>query len=144
MTAYIPEVLRREVRERARNRCEYCLIAEGYGIKPHEVDHIHAEKHGGATDSPNLCLSCLDCNRHKGTDLCSLDEETGEVISLYHPRQQRWADHFRLDGTRIEALTATGRVTLRLLAINDSERIEEREDLRQLGLYPESPQTPPE
>ena len=43
---YIPEALRRLVRERANERCEYCLFHERYTVKRHEIDHIYAEKHG--------------------------------------------------------------------------------------------------
>src|SRR5258708_7210058 len=112
---YIPEVLRRQVYERAKGRCEYCFIGELLSIKPHEIDHIYAEKHGGVTVIDNLCLSCLDWNRYEGSDLCSLDNLTAIITSLFHPRQDDWYNHFRLDGVVIEPLTAIGRVTVRLL-----------------------------
>ena len=37
---YVPAELRRLVRERARARCEYCLIPESAVFAPHEIDHI--------------------------------------------------------------------------------------------------------
>jgi len=80
--SYIPESLRQFVYERAKGRCEYCLIRDDDVYSPHEVDHIYAEKHGGATTEANLCLSCFDCNRHKGSDLTSLDPDTGEIARL--------------------------------------------------------------
>lgn len=134
---YISAVLRRLVYDRANGRCEYCLLAEKYTIKRHEADHIYAEKHGGATVDANLCLSCFDCNRYKGSDLCSIDESTGEIITLFHPRNDVWEDHFRLmkDG-RIEPLTARGRVTVKLLNFNTDERVEERRILIRLNRYP--------
>ncbi len=55
---YIPERLRREVRNLARRRCEYCLLDERCAGKPHEADHICAEKHGGETVLGNLCEGC--------------------------------------------------------------------------------------
>jgi 5-methylcytosine-specific restriction endonuclease McrA len=55
--------------------------------KQHEGDHVVAEKHGRTTLEANLCLSCFDCNRHKGSDLASLDVETGNIILLFHPRR---------------------------------------------------------
>jgi len=58
--------LRREVRERAKERCEYCLLAELQAFFPHEPDHLIALKHGGETTSANLALACFDCNRFKG------------------------------------------------------------------------------
>jgi hypothetical protein len=84
---YIPEYLRREVYERASGQCEYCLIDERFTVKRHEVDHIRAEKHFGLTVSANLCLSCFDCNRHKGSDLSSVDPISDEVVTLFHPRR---------------------------------------------------------
>lgn len=136
--SYVTEGMRRIVNIRAFGRCEYCLIHEQYAMKPHEVDHIYAEKHGGETAEFNLCLSCLDCNRYKGSDLCSLDSVTGQIIALFHPRKEQWSDHFQLNGAIIEPLTPTGRVTLRLLRSNDQERIAERETLIKMNRYPVS------
>jgi hypothetical protein len=70
---YFPESLRQQVRERAQGNCECCLLHERYALKTHEVDHIRAEKHGGMTELENLCLSCFECNRQKGSDLSSVD-----------------------------------------------------------------------
>ena len=74
---YIPPALRRLVYERAGGCCEYCLIPETAVFAGHEIDHIIAQKHGGPTDADNLALSCAVCNKHKGSDLASLDPETG-------------------------------------------------------------------
>jgi hypothetical protein len=136
MTSYIPTALRREVYERAAGRCEYCRIHEDDSYMPHEVDHIYAEKHGGETTESNLCLACTICNRRKGSDLASLDPETGEITPLFHPREDSWETHFRLSEGVIEPLTAQGRVTIRLLNMNTRERIIERRLLIILGRYP--------
>src|SRR5947209_10966433 len=114
---YVPVALRRLVRARAADCCEYCLVAERLALAVHWVDHIVAEKHGGQTEEANLALSCVLCNQHKGSDLTSIDPETGEITPLFHPRCHRWLDHFRFAGGTLEALTATGRVTLRLLQL---------------------------
>lgn len=61
MATSIPERLRRQVRERAGGRCEYCLIPEADMYYPHEPDHSIAEKHGGPTSlisPPRLCRVC--------------------------------------------------------------------------------------
>ncbi len=126
------------MRARADVRCEYCLVPERLTLAPHWVDHIIAEKHGGQTEEDNLALSCALCNQHKGTDLASIDPDTGQVAPLFHPRHERWADHFVLVGSRVEGLTATGRVTVRLLQLNHPDRIDERELLLRLGLLPPS------
>ena len=130
---YIPAAMRKAVRERAHDCCEYCLIPEAMAFSPHWIDHIVAEKHGGATDPDNLAYSCVVCNQAKGTDLTSIDPETGAIVPLFNPRKDRWADHFKLGDGRIEPLTAVGRVTVRLLKLNEAHRVEEREQLIAAG-----------
>lgn len=66
----------------------------------------------------NLALSCLSCNRHKGSDLTSFDPVTGDVTRLFDPRSQVWAEHFELDRGRIRGLSAIGRTTVMLLKFN--------------------------
>jgi hypothetical protein len=132
----IPEPLRRFVQERARQRCEYCLMPEFAVVTRHEPDHIIAEKHGGLTQPENLAWSCFFCNRHKGSDIASIDPMTLRIVSLFNPRQQQWRRHFRLDGPRIEPLTASGRTTSVLLRFNSAERIDERKRLMASGSYP--------
>ncbi len=127
MSLYIPVELRRVVYERAGGRCEYCLIPETAVLVAHQIDHIISQKHGGLTESDNLALSCTLCNKYKGSDLASLDPVTGEIIPLFHPRRDRWLDHFRLNDAQFIPLTPKGRVTVRLLQLNNPERIEERE-----------------
>jgi HNH endonuclease len=93
---YVPVALRRLVRERAGERCEYCLTPERLTLAAHWVDHIVAEKHGGRAEEGNLALSRVLCNQHKGSDLTSIDPETGQIAPLFHPRRDAWPDHFRL------------------------------------------------
>lgn len=134
---YINAGLRREVIERAGNCCEYCLTNTEDRAIDFAIDHVIAEKHGGATKSENLCLSCYWCNSYKGSDLSSVDWESDEaIVLLFNPRKQVWAEHFQLDGFHIRPLTATGRVTVALLQLNATERIKERDLLIQLGTYP--------
>jgi 5-methylcytosine-specific restriction endonuclease McrA len=133
---HIPAALRRLAYDRAQGRCEYCGIHYEDVYQTHEVDHIYAEKHAGQTIEVNVALSCHFCNRHKGTDLASLDPLTGDVVRLYHPRFDQWHEHFKHSRARIEPLTAIGRVTASLLHFNDSERLIERHLLIILGRYP--------
>lgn len=133
---YIPDALRRQVIERARQRCEYCLIHQQDSLYTHEVDHIIPEKHRGETSVNNLCLACLECNRHKGSDFGSFDPETGQITPLFNPRQQAWSDHFRLEGARIIPLSPEGRVTVFVLNLNDEIRIRARQALLEAGRYP--------
>jgi hypothetical protein len=136
---YISADLRRQVWAISKGNCEYCLINSQYTLKIHEVDHIRAEKHGGATTFENLSLSCFDCNRQKGSDLSSVDPLTDEVVALFHPRREKWDEHFRLadDGT-LEGKTAQGRVTVILLEFNNPERVTLRAALMSLGRYPDT------
>ena len=133
---YIPEALRRQVTERAGECCEYCLLPQEFSLYSHEVDHIIAEKHRGRTVVENLCLACLECNRAKGSDFGSFDPETGAIILLYNPRQQRWSEHFLLEGARIVRLSPEGRVTAFVLKLNDEIRVRARQVLLEAGQYP--------
>ena len=138
-TTYISAALRREVIERADQCCEYCRLSQDDIFFAFEIDHVIAEKHGGATRTENLCLSCPECNAFKGSDIASVDWAQGEIIvALYHPRQQRWDDHFQVDLTsgHIEALTETGRVTIFLLHLNNLDRIMDRKLLIDVNRYP--------
>jgi hypothetical protein len=103
---------------------------------PHECDHIVALKHGGETNAENLCLSCGHCNRHKGSDLTSIDPLTGEVTLIFNPRRDIWQDHFRLNGAIIEGITANGRTSVRMLRFNHDEQVAFRESLIRVGRYP--------
>ena len=125
----ISAALLREVRERAEERCEYCLLAESQAVFPHEPDQLIALKHGGETTSANLALACFDCNRFKGSDIASVDTLTGELVALFNPRKQVWSEHFELRGGMIVPLTPVGRVTERLLQLNLGSRVEVRERL---------------
>ena len=136
--SYIAEALRQQVIDRAQGRCEYCLIHQQDSLYMHEIDHVIPEKHRGVTSLENLCLACLDCNRHKGSDFASFDPETGEVALLFNPREQNWTDHFRLDGAEIVPISAAGRVTVFVLQLNDPMRLRARQGLLAAGRYPVS------
>lgn len=133
----IPAPLRRLVVERANEKCEYCLISQNFSIYTHEVDHIIATKHGGQTTAENLALSCLSCNRHKGTDLATFDSLTNELTLLFNPRLQNWTEHFSLQSNaHIVGKTSTGRATAFLLMFNRSTTVLNRQTLITQNLYP--------
>jgi hypothetical protein len=135
---YILEALRRLVIDRAKNCCEYWLLPQDAKLFSFEIDHIVAEKHRGNTSEDNLCLACIDCNRHKGSDFASFDENSEDIARLFNPRRDQWRDHFKFDGATIKPLTATGRVTVFLLQLNDEQRIDERTMLIAANRYPPS------
>ncbi|HMC64857.1 MAG TPA: HNH endonuclease signature motif containing protein [Gemmataceae bacterium] len=124
------------MRGRAHGRCEYCLIHEEDSVLGHVPDHIMACHHGGQTRAENLAWSCYLCNHLKGSDVASVDLETGRVVRLFNPRKDRWSRHFRLAGARIVPLTAVGRVTEYLLQFNDTWNVEARQALIENGRYP--------
>jgi len=134
--ARVPAALRRRVIERAADRCEYCRFPQDASFLAFEVEHIVAEKHGGATTADNLALACPFCNRHKGTDLGSLDPETGRLTPLFNPRSQSWDEHFELDGPLITPRTAVGRATVAILRLNHTDRLLERGSLIRTGRFP--------
>ena len=129
--------LRSLVAQRAGFRCEYCRIAEDDAAFSHEVDHVVSRQHAGETSPENLAYACMICNRYKGTNVAALDA-SGAVVRLFHPRLDRWEDHFHLKGAVVEPLTPTGEATARLLRINAAERVIERQALQRLGRYPRS------
>lgn len=91
------------------------------------MDHIIAEKHGGATTLENLAASCIMCNLFKGSDIASLDPLTGELTALFNPRTEKWNAHFSRRGPFIVPQSPEARATARLLRFNTPERISERE-----------------
>ena len=126
----IEPALRELVRSRAAGVCEYCRISERFTLAEHEIDHVIAVKHGGQTVVENLALCCAVCNRFKGSDIASIDPDTGQLTPLFHPRLDSWDDHYEFRNGEILGLTATGRVTVRLLRMNRPMRVKERQLLR--------------
>ena len=138
MTTRPSAALRRQVEERAQQCCEYCLISQELAASTDQVDHVIAEKHGGQTTLDNLALSCTVCNWRKGSDISSLDPDSGSLTSLFNPRTQQWSDHFQLDGVHILGRTAEGRTTVAFLQLNAVERLLERAEWVRVGRYPPS------
>jgi 5-methylcytosine-specific restriction endonuclease McrA len=135
MSTYVPASLRRQVIERAGDRCEYCRFPQSMTLLAFEMEHIIAEKHGGMTTLENLALACPYCNRAKGTDLGSIDPETNQLTTFFNPRIQDWQKHFALAGAVIMPLTAEGRVTTVILQFNIPDRLQERERLVAIKQY---------
>ena len=116
----IPKPLREQVRTRAEHRCEYCQTSEWLSGIRCEIDHIIPLARDGPTTAENLCLACPSCNGHKQAKTHAVDPESGERVPLFHPRRQRWSDHFAWseDGVVIAGLTACGRATIKALNLN--------------------------
>ena len=121
------------VRQRAAGRYEYCLLRQEQCDLTHHVEHIVAKQHGGSDDASNLALACHRCNLRKGPNLTAIDPLTREVVPLFHPRSSNWSAHFIMESERIIGITAVGRATVQLLAMNDARRLELREQILSSG-----------
>jgi hypothetical protein len=122
------------VRQRADDRCEYCQLPQAAVEATFHVEHIIAKQHMEDYDSPlNLAWACDRCNVNKGTNLSSVDPQTGSIVQLFHPRNDAWHRHFAFMGGKIIGLTAGGRATARLLKMNAPRRVRLREDLLKEG-----------
>jgi 5-methylcytosine-specific restriction endonuclease McrA len=118
------ERTRARVRERAENRCEYCLLDQiDSPLAALHIEHITPRIHGGTDAFENLALACIDCNLHKGPNLTGIDPQTRKITPLFHPRQDRWDDHFKWRGIYVMGKTAIGRATIRVLQMNSEDQL---------------------
>ncbi len=126
--------VRRRARQRAGDRCEYCRLRQEHEEEsPFHTEHIIAQQHGGTDDEENLALACCWCNAVNGPNLASIDPDTGTLTRLFHPRKDRWEDHFRRAGAHIVGVTDVGRTTAWLLQFNEADNLAQRELLLELG-----------
>lgn len=126
--------LRELVSTRAGNCCEYCkLPQELFSAALFHLDHVIPKQHGGEDGQKNRCLSCSRCNLNKGPNLATRDPKTKRLIPLFNPRKQRWCRHFRWRGAVLLGLTNVGKGTIRILGINEPERIQLRQNLIEEG-----------
>lgn len=138
MPLAVNSVLRRQVQERAGQRCEYCRTSErltGYAL---EVDHIVPQSRGGTSDINNLCLACRRCNAYKSAHTDALDPQTGQQFPLFNPRLHLWTEHFiwSNDGALILEQTPIGRVTIAVLRMNDPVVVRARALWVSVGWHP--------
>ncbi len=124
------------IRQRARHRCEYCHFPETFAEVPFHLDHVIAQQHGGPTHLDNLALACAFCNRFKGPNLSGIDPQTKRIESLFHPRRDRWEDHFSWNGSVLIGRTASARATIQTLRLNRTDAIAVRDLLMREGVYP--------
>lgn len=126
--------LRQFVRQRAFLRCEYCHLPQlASPFLAFHIEHIQAQQHVLDDSLDNLALACPDCNFHKGPNLTTLDLLSRELVVLFHPRCDRWDDHFEYQGAFIVGRTRVGEATIRLLQMNTPDRIEMRAELQASG-----------
>jgi hypothetical protein len=138
VSLYVSTALQRQIRQRFADCCAYCRTAERLTVTTFEFEHIVPLVAGGATVFANLCLACPSCNRHKATRQTGIDPENQETVSLFHPQQQAWHDHFAWndDSTEILGCTATGRATIAALKMNRPQLLRVRSLWVKLGEHP--------
>ena len=128
--------LERFVWQRADSICEYCRMPHELDAAPFQIDHIIAQKQGGATEPGNLALACLSCNLFKGPNVAGVDPDTQNITRLFHPRTDDWEEHFCWQAAKIVGLSAIGRSTAYVLAINGPSRVAIRASLLAEGRFP--------
>ncbi len=136
MSRHIPITLRRLIAKRAGFRCEYCRMYESDSFLPFEVDHIISLKHGGGHEPENLAYTCPHCNQNKGTDLTTFLKSYKDIVAIFNPREQHWFEHFAVEEGEILAKTRIGEATIKLLKLNEPERLILRRLLAEIGRYP--------
>lgn len=136
---YIPVAVDRRIREAAKHRCGYCLSPQHLVMARLEIEHIIPVSKGGSSNESNLWLSCPLCNGAKSDRVSAVDPETGMEVSLFHPREQGWSEHFRWsdDAIRILGLTSIGRATVTALHLdNDPDALLVRSYWVEAGWHP--------
>jgi 8-oxo-dGTP pyrophosphatase MutT (NUDIX family) len=133
---YIPDALRREVAERVGYRCEYYIRREGDSFLRYQIDHIISRKHGGLTVSANLAYACSVCNGNKGSNVGTILEDEETFVRLFNPRRHHWPKHFDVIEGAFRAKSEIGTATIKVLDLNNVNRILERLDLIEAGLFP--------
>lgn len=126
------------VAQRAAHRCEYCHAPEAIFNFPFEVEHVIPVSRGGADAVLNLALACRSCNLHKADSISGVDEATGNVVPLFHPRDDFWDEHFQADTAtgELRGLTPTGCATVSALQMNSPDQLSARRLWMRLGLFP--------
>ena len=102
------------------------------------VEHIDPRSRAGATVADNLAYACQGCNNHKYTRTTAPDPATGTEVGLFHPRRDRWRDHFvwNDDCSEVLGVTPTGRATVAALRLNRPGVVNLRRVLFAAGLHP--------
>lgn len=126
------------IERRAGERCEYCGAPQRVCGYRFHVEHITPRALGVTDDHANLALARGPCNLAKGPRTQGTDPTTGATVPLFHPRLQRWEEHFTWadDGCTLLGMTPVGRATVVTLDMNAAIRLESRALWRELGFLP--------
>jgi HNH endonuclease len=126
------------IQVRAKHCCEYCKFPIAYSHDSFHIEHIIPIRLDGNNELENLALACDGCNSNKWGYVEALDALTGDMVALFHPRQDVWAEHFEWseDFTMILGKTPTGRATIDLLKMNRLGLVNIRKALFAYGVLP--------
>lgn len=136
MSRSVPNKLRTAVAKRAGYRCEYCHVHQNDMVFTFQADHIISRKHGGMTVLENLAYACSVCNQNKSSDVGTYLPGSNRLIRLFNPRRDVWKKHFNVVNGAIVPLSKIGEATVKVLDLNDADRIELRKLFTKQGSYP--------
>jgi hypothetical protein len=127
-----------EVALRAGHRCEYCHAPEAVFNLPLKVEHIVPLVRGGEDTAANWALACRACNLYKATHVSDPDPASAAVVRLFHPRADRWDDHFHgaRESGELVGRTPIGRATVMRLGLNSAAQVAARWQWMRLDLFP--------
>ncbi len=84
----------------------------------------------------NLAYSCPHCNQYKGTDFTTFLESYTVIVTIFNPRLHDWNKHFTVENGMILPRSKIAKATVKLLKLNEPERIIQRQILQETGAYP--------
>jgi hypothetical protein len=120
----------------AQERCACCRMHQSLQGATFHIEHIIPHSENGTDLLENLCWACPGCNLHKANRVTAVDPFTGEQVSLFHPQQQKWSEHFQWNGTELVGLTPIARATISVLQLNSKRRQRVREAEQLFQLFP--------
>jgi hypothetical protein len=107
-------------------------------MQPFAIEHIEPRSREGETTLENLAFCCQGCNNHKYTKTYGKDPASGILVPLFHPRKQRWDEHFAWNdnATLVIGASPTGRATVEILRLNREGLVNLRRLLFSAGEHP--------
>jgi HNH endonuclease len=126
------------ITQRAQGCCEYCRSQLKFSPDPFSIEHIIPLSKGGSYNLENLALACQGCNGRKYNHTEAIDPINGQFVSLYHPRQQSWSNHFVWsdDFTEMIGISSIGRATIVRLQLNREGVVNLRGVLKVKNFHP--------
>jgi hypothetical protein len=128
--------LRQVVASRAGQRCEYCCMHQELQGAEFHAEHITPRKLGGSDELDNLAWACPGCNLAKAKRVMLRDPLSGHEVALFHPRHERWAEHFTWHGYELIGVTPIGRAVVAAFDLNHTRRLRVRQVEERFGLFP--------